>query len=226
MRLSKQLRLILVGTCTVALLLGATAAQATAGTSTPKPAAPGYFIINLSSGVQVGNATFYPTGHLPEGTIAVVPEPDGSLPATRTQLDQIVAAKARGDAITVQRIQAEIALGDMQPAVECHSYVAPYHAWSGDYTGGGVIGLTESARVTYSFGVTEGTNQQAAGQGLGYYYGYNGSDFGLWKAWYTIGTATSGENAVASLPWGESIGRAHFMAYSIALSLATGCFTP
>lgn len=229
MRLSRGVRLVLTGICAMALL-GTTAAQATAAVSTSETPTPGYYIIDRATAVQVGDATFYPLKNLPEGTITVMPDPDGSLPVTTAQLDRIVAAKASGDATVMRRVQAEIQAETQPAAVEalasCWGYVAPYHMWSGVYLGTAIWGYDESARVTYSFGVTPGTNQQAAGQGVGWWYGYNGSDFGLWRAWYNIGTATSLSSPSYTVPWGENLARTEFKAYSINFSLATGCWMP
>lgn len=80
--------------------------------------------------------------------------------------------------------------------------------------------------MTYNFNVTFGSNQSAGGQGLGYYQGYNGSEFGVWSKWYGLGIATSGSNGGATVPWGEVLAVAKFKARSNTIHAATGYFWP
>lgn len=55
----------------------------------------------------------------------------------------------------------------------------------------------------YNFSVNQG-GARVSFQGLGYYKGYNGSDFGLWSKYYLINSGTSGTNSV---PWGNVSGK-------------------
>ncbi len=76
----------------------------------------------------------------------------------------------------------------------------------------------------YWFSVQDGTQQWACSQGLGYYRGYNGSDFGVWSKWYQTGCAKGGPKSTStSVPWGYvwAIPKMRFQSQHYA-ALATG----
>jgi len=73
--------------------------------------------------------------------------------------------------------------------------------------------------------VTDGTNQQALGQGRGWWRGYNGSEFGVWAKW-SIGLATSMNPQQYRVPWGQVMATTSFKAYSTMIFLAQGVWAP
>lgn len=83
----------------------AEAAAAQAASSASVVAGPGYVVLDPgASGVVAPDGTFLPTGDLPEGTLVVVREPDGSLPGgiSLAELEELLAAQARGDLAPIE----------------------------------------------------------------------------------------------------------------------------
>lgn len=178
------------------------------------------------------DAVFYPTGEISDDTLVVIPNDDGTLPfgLTRAQVTTLAAlSPAARDAALADVIPAEaVGTSSLAPAAinPGHSYTATA-AWSSAWSGNNIWGYDESAKVSYVFSVTQGTNQQAAGLGLGYYRGYNGSQMGVWSSWYGLGIASSNSNGGATVPWGSVLATAKFKAMStIPLHLAIGRFWP
>lgn len=199
---------------------------------------PKLFVVDPSaSGVTKTSdgSTFYPTGDIPDDTTIVIPNSDGSLPGglTLRQIqDQVAQVRAAADAPIQLEVaspsSAEISQGaiTVQPTSSTPTYVygTAFNTLSKVYKGQEIIGLTNTATAGYGFNVTEGTNQEALGSGLGYYRGYNGTTLGLWSSWYSLGIASSGTNGGKTVPWGNVAGQAQFRAYGMSLSLVAGRF--
>lgn len=231
----KVIRLILIPLSALTLF-APVATSARGDTGDEGGSGPGYVVVQPSDAVHTKTGTFYPTGPIDSDTVIVIAESDGSLPSglSDDELSQIVAAMRAGDA-TAARLAVgpgtQIS-GAPNPSASSaaarltkYQWSAPPLGWGSPVYGNNIIGWNDSARITYAFGVTAGTNQQALGHGLGYYRGYNGSDFGVWSKWYAVGTATGSSEGHGSVPWGNVIGRARFKGYSQTLHLALGTFS-
>ena len=87
----------------------------------------------------------------------------------------------------MSRLRRSVNQDDNMPyAYEGHSTVN----WSQAFIGGSHIGLNWSELLYYRLNVNAFTNQSNAGLGLGFYQGYNGSDFGIGLAGTTSGSQT------------------------------------
>ena len=193
------------------------------------PNAPDYVIVYPSEAVTTSRGTFYPTGPVDEDTIVVIANEDGTLPGglTEAQVRELAAGGSAARAVVEDMdLDSPSMASDVVMPMASHSYAAVYNKWSIEYSGANIWGYDSSTRVSYTFSVTEGTNQQATARGLGYYYGYNGSELGYWAQWYALGLASDGSPGGAQVPWGAVIATAKFKAMSTVLHLAIGYFTP
>jgi hypothetical protein len=194
-----------------AALLIASGGTAQALGSNPTPTTtPGQQVVVIDPhgpGVTTtANGTFYPTGHLPANTLTVVPDDNGNFPGglTAAQIRQTVkesgvaGLKAAVDSRTTLATASAATVTPM--SVNGTGYSAIPSVWSAPHSGPTVWGTVDTKRTTYIFDVTAETNQNACGQGTGYYQGYNGSQFGLWSAWYGLGCATSNSDGSNTVP--------------------------
>ncbi|MFT4210628.1 MAG: hypothetical protein QM626_02045 [Microbacterium sp.] len=201
--------------------------SASSATTVPDAAAAdaaGYIIVGPSDAVETDHGTFYPTGNISPDTLVVIAEADGSLPGgiTESELQTYVAERRAG---VEESSTTEIAPSDTVTPFLTSSYSATSTGWSGAYTGGSLIGWDSSATAYYSFTVGVGTSQVNAGQGLGYYVGYNGSSFGTWSAWYGLTSAAQNYTGGGSVPWGNVAATTKFRAKCAASTLCYGDFT-
>jgi hypothetical protein len=175
--------------------------------ATPTSEDPGYVIVDVSSAVQVGDRVFYPTGPIDADTVVVIPGPDGSLPGGMTE--------------------AQLA------AVVAHQIIpiSPYTVTGWAAPGGGgygpistaanyVIGTSSDTKWGYSFNVNgDVALSGATGVALGFYEGYNGSTFGTWQAWYSLGfVGVGGSSPTTYVPWGTTCAYPKFQAASALAS--------
>lgn len=96
-----------VGTTLVAaslLLLNGSVTVASASDTVPDSVTRGYVILDPTSAETAGSGVFYPTGDIPDGTLVVVRNDDGSLPGglTVAQLELLIEAQARGDYAAIE----------------------------------------------------------------------------------------------------------------------------
>jgi len=253
--MAKRLRTMIAASAGSALLLavaGLSATSAEAAPAQPSIVVAGPAVVTATPQALTAGATtlaagagaaakFYPTGPVAEDALVIIPNDDGTLPfgLTQAQVKKLAALEpAQRDVALAKLIgtqpSATVTATSMSAAAPVatatslggHTYSAAA-VWSAPWTGDNIWGYDSTARVTYSFNVTAGTNQQAAGQGLGYYRGYNGSTLGTWSAWYGLGIASDGAASGGSVPWGSVLAPAQFKAKStIALHLAFGSFWP
>lgn len=146
--------------------------------------AEGFMVVEPNDGVSVGGATFYPTGEIADSTLVVIANDDGSLPAG---VSDSIAARSGGT---------------VAPRYTLWPWSSTSAGYSGAYTGGSLIGLNDSTTATYTFNTSQGFNERASGQGLGFYRGYYGSQFGVWEKWYYVGNTGFAETG-AAVPWGN-----------------------
>lgn len=200
----------------------------------------GYVIVNPKSSATVhlpDGRTFMPTGEISPETLVVITDPDGSLPGSMTQTDlTTMVAEQRTKRANNQAVADQATLLSAQPAKSTkksdtefttmgqRSYSVGY-SWN-QFSGSSQIGMTDSTRLYYWHSVTQGTQQWVEGQGLGYYRGYNGGTFGTWSAFYAMGTAKSGANGGASIPWGNTAAVTQFRARSLNSPIAGGFWGP
>ncbi len=157
----------------------------------PSIVVAGPAVPNAAAAKQEGSgaAVFHPTGTVSDDTLVVIPNDDGTLPfgLTSAEVEEFAAlSPTSGDAALATLIPPEaVAASAISPAAinSVHPYTATA-VWSAAYSGNNIWGWDDTARVSYTFSVTEATNQQAAGQGLGHYRGDNGSEMAVWSAWY------------------------------------------
>lgn len=233
--LRRASRIGLAATCVIAL----TAAMSTAADAkpAPKPEPADYVIVDPhgKNAVETAEGTFMPiTGTIDASTLIVVVNPDGTLPGglTTAEVATLAEARAAGDVATIESLgfsadgQALAApTGGVTALATAYQYAAAPYVWSAAYRGSSLWSGSSTFKAYYSFSVTPGTNQQATGQGLGYYVGYNGSQLGTWAKWYGVGIATDGSNGGAYVPWGNVLATAQFKAMSTVPHGAIGYFT-
>lgn len=160
--------------------------------------ARGYLIVQESAGKVSEGGTFFETGPISEDTLLVIANSDGSLPAgVSTELLSSIASERRA-AVEPESEVPQNATTD----TTTYSWSATSTEQSGDYTGGSLIGMSDTTRAVYPFSTAAGFAQGAAGSGLGFYRGYNGSEFGAWSRYYGLGATTS-VGISKAIPWGN-----------------------
>jgi hypothetical protein len=176
----------------------------------------GFIVVdpNAPDVVHKGNATFIPTGPVDANTVIVVRGDDGSLPGGMT-LDQVAAKVSSGAGV--------------QPMTFCDGLTvwgAKIRSYSNISSAQCSMAGNPDAHVSYLFWVTPGTEQWALGYGLGNYLGYNGSDFGLWSQYYSLGQASSDSPGGNTVPWGNVWGYPKFYAFDLSYTFfAAGVWT-
>lgn len=190
---------------------------------------PGVVIVGPADAIQVGSATFYPTGPIDEDTLVVVADDDGNLPGgiTEAQLARIVAARAAGDDVALARA-LESAEAGVAPRAVGIQWAAPLGMVWGLTAKGttALTGTTSSVRVRFTFGVNQASAQVALGRAIGYYMGYNGGEYGKWSAWYGVGTASAGSDGTGTVPWGNTMAVSQFQGKSMKIqSIAAGQYS-
>jgi hypothetical protein len=199
-------------------------------TATKLDESTGYVIIDRAKGVKKGDATFYPTGPISADTMVVITEPDGSLPngLTVAQLDTIAAgraaAKSSNSATSGLSSNISVTASGTVTLLGTWGYSANSTGWT-VATGGTNIGWNDSARVGYAWTVQQGTSQNNAGSGLGYYRGYLGSTFGTWSQWYGLGYATSDAAGYGTVPWGSVTATMQFRARCGSSTICSGLWS-
>ncbi len=182
----------------------------------------GYIIVSSEDSVRgEDESVFFPTGPISEGTLVVVALPDGSLPGglTVAKLDQLVAEKRSRNSL-----QGGGGGGTLLSNFP-YAYAATSTGMSSAYTGQSLIGADPTAVASYVFNAQINSTQLNAGQGLGYYRGYNGSVFGTWQAWYNLGTGSADQVGGGTAPWGEVAAVEKFRARCVTTTVCNGGFT-
>lgn len=179
--------------------------------------------------VRRGDATFYPTGPIGQDDVVVILDDKGKIPggASIAALREWIASGREGPAPSTSGEVVETRNRMVIPLAGCGgvSYAAAPYVWSREYSYcSSIAGATASTRVSYVFSVTDGSNQEASGLGQGWYQGYNGSQFGVWSAWYGLGIADGASNTGALVPWGNVWAVPKFKAMSTMLAGAFGYF--
>ena len=182
----------------------------------------GYIVVGPSDAQVAGDATFYPTGPISDDTLVVIKDSDGNLPGGLTTSDlQTLVQQKRAGTLTTSADETTAPSSVVTPLTTYYSWSATSFQWSGSYAGGSLIGWDDSATATYYFRTKDATSETAAGDGIGYYRGYNGSTFGTWSSWYALGNAGTSGHTKAGIPWGNVAAVKKFEALC---TTSTACF--
>ncbi len=191
----------------------------------------GYVVVDPSTAVHTDGATFYPTGPISSDTLVVIPDASGQLPGGLTP-DQFSAkiAALRASGAQSETISAPATAASAKAKLSPDSALVNNYAWgatsagySGPYQGDSVIGTDWSTYIPYNFDSLEGFNQLAVGLGRGHYMGYNGSSFGIWTVYYSLGSADSNGGG-ASVPWGNVADYMYFEGQCVTSTICGGYF--
>ncbi len=173
---------------------------------------------NAAGTAEDGGATFYPLPTEAEGSLIVTPEvardlhlKPGEFPASQfDNLDALANAPEKGDAILGPPFQSVSAMA----AIDHSTYFwAPVGgSWSGEIRR--LTSYNHASEKYYGWNVAPLVIFGVCTQGSGYYTGYNGGSFGLWKRWYGTGCGKSGSSRV---PWNNVLAYPTFMAKSMVV---------
>jgi hypothetical protein len=160
---------------------------------------------SFSTARSSDGATFYPTGPIGTDTLVVMPDIYEAAGLTYKDVAQIHTLVGMKEALSANS------------ATTCGATVTGiYGTWSSPVSSScSVWGTDWSVHVYYSWNVATGTYQSAAAMGLGFYQGYNGSQFGVWSQYYGLGVGASGG---ASVPWGNVASHPKVKAQSMIIS--------
>ncbi|WP_269994364.1 hypothetical protein [Arthrobacter sp. B2a2-09] len=165
-----------------------------------------------------GGATFYPLPAEAEGALIVTPEvardlhlKPGEVPVSQVgDLYALANSPETSGSISSPSVQA---VSPMAATSHYTSFWAPLGgSWSNE-----IRRLTSYSHVSekyYGWNVAPIAIFSVCTQGTGYYTGYNGGSFGLWKRWYGTGCGKSGSTRV---PWDNVLAYPTFMARSMVV---------
>lgn len=165
-------------------------------------AGDGYVIVNPAAAVTKGQATFYATGPISSDTLVVIPDRTGALPGglSRANLAKAVA-QMRSTGKLPPSLGGSPQLKAFPAASQFYAWAASSAGFSRNFQGGSIWGMSWSTKALYGFNTAPGFNQAVTGLGKGHYQGYNGSLFGVWTTYYSLGIADDSGSAVF-VPWG------------------------
>lgn len=172
----------------------------------------GYVIVQTSDAVVSSDGSmFIPISSYKEGDLVVIADSLGNLPVGLTE-QKLAQMTSSSTFVPPRSTRASYAY-----------YAYSTNNWSNAYSGWSAIGFNSSATVRYNFAAAGGTSQVNAGQGLGYYLGYNGSQYGVWSQWYNLGVASENGGG-ASVPWGNVAAVTKFRAKCATSTICGGYF--
>ncbi|MDQ0425535.1 hypothetical protein [Cellulomonas iranensis] len=188
------------------------AAAILAGTSTVASGAPlaptdrDRDVVIAANGIRQGDGrVFYPTGEIDPDTLVIIPDEDGVLPGGLSVAKgrQILEAEG-GDGLAAAIAEADAER--VSPMAASNTFITGFRPeWSEFRHFSGLIGTNDSVVANYRFAPQVGTQQWVCAKGLGYYKGYNGSEFGVWSNWYDLGCKKAGGVLwkITAVPWGN-----------------------
>ena len=199
-----SLNAIVIGVITLAMLQPASAfAAVEENASGMKDKHDGIFVIseNAAHSETVDGATFYPLPDDAKNSLIVLPEvakdvhvlPGKVAKSEETRIRSKITDRAK---LSTETTELTPTITPMASTSLTSFWVPIGNGWTGEIRGNTY--LMGSAGKTYSWFMDGSSNTTACAQGVGYYQGYNGSSFGLWRAWYDIGC---GRSAVVGVPW-------------------------
>lgn len=173
-----------------------------------------YVLDESTSGAQkVGNSAFYPLPESSKDALVVIGDVASDLGVKKTG--------ALSSAESVQFKDKLSAAAASQPIAEALK-VAPEPEYDDGSTSwyappGGAWGPWHQRRISqmsadgkyYSWQVDFSSSPSVCGQGMGYWRGYNGSQFGLWEKVYPLGCGKGGYKRV---PWDNVLAYPKFQA--------------
>lgn len=179
-------------------------------------------VVFAGQGVEQENGdVFYETGPVSADTLIVVPDDNGLMPGGLTR-QEAVKTYAEGGVAGLRRAmdstrEAE-GSASSAPLGSSLDASASVNAISQTFITGlcctwqqfthptALWGWDDTATVNYRYAVQAGTRQSACAEGRHYYRGYNGSDFGVWSTWSSLGCKSAGIGwKTASFWWGSII---------------------
>lgn len=200
------------------------AAAPPASTTPPNGSAPAVsqkvFVAATPASGSSGPA-FYPLPEEAKDSLILLPEVARSLGLPAGQVDESrrpeIVEKLSTLDLTKSEVNSKTALKGSKP----QPMAAQEYLWSpfAFTPGGGYSGpyrrsssFIGSNGFDYQWMIAAGSNSQACTQGAGYYRGYNGGSFGLWKDWYGLGCGYRGG---AHVPWDNVAAYPELMARSM-----------
>jgi len=197
-----------------------------ANAATPNDEQGGYVIADPGAARVTEEGVFYPTGKIAADTVVVIPQADGSLPngMTTAKLERLYGPR---HSLPVSARSGEVSPRSVSTAAASnYAYLASSaSSWSRSFAGPNIIGADAGVKIHYRFTVASSTSQTNAGQGLGYYRGYNGSEFGTWSKWYNLGVADTRTPGSTSVPWGNVSAQTKFRAKCATSTICSGSFS-
>ena len=176
-------------------------------------------------------SSFYPLPEEAKGSLIVVPEVAISLGLPAGQVSESQRPEILEKLSTLDLTKSEAVPDTSLRGSNSQPLAAQEYLWSpfsflpgGSYYGpykrsSSFIG---SNGFDYQWLIAAGSNSQACTLGAGYYTGYNGGSFGLWKNWYGLGCGYSGG---AHVPWDNVAAYPELMAKSMyGLTGGSGLF--
>lgn len=165
-----------------------------------------------------GGATFYPLPTEAEGALIVTPEvakdlrlKPGGVPVS--QVGKLYASANSPEESYPFLAPSLQAVSAMAATNHYTSFWAPLGgSWSGEIQR--LTSYSHASEKYYGWSVAPPAIFGVCTQGSGYYTGYNGGSFGLWKRWYGTGCGKSGSSRV---PWDNVLAYPTFMAKSMVL---------
>ena len=183
----------------------------------------GIYVIDGDGETFGDGATFYELPESAKGALIITPEVAKDLglrggQVAKTDESRVLemAGAAALASTNKQETTTESQASTMAAlASDWTNFVAPLGGgWSPAISRGTVH--NHVSEKYYNFYVDPFSYGSACGQGSGYYTGYNGGSFGLWKNWYGLGCGTSGGGRV---PWDNVMAYPEFMARAMQVYL-------
>jgi hypothetical protein len=193
---------------------------------------PDIFVASEPPRSEAG-ATFYPLPEKARGSLIILPEvaadlglPSGPLDASERQRVLAGISNLPVAASGTNEAQATRNGISTQPTAAQSYFWSPFSFFPGGSYSGAYrrnASFIGSSGFDYQWQVAAGSNSQACTLGAGYYQGYNGGSFGLWKDWYGLGCGRGGG---AHVPWDNVAAYPELMAKSMyGLTGGSGLFT-
>lgn len=174
----------------------------------------GIYVV-AEDGIPVGDSTFMPLPEVARGALIITPEVAKDLglksgKVSKAEESRVVDAASKAKSKTSAEPSAEL---QAVASSAWTNFWAPIGGgWSPVIQRNGVHNHT--SEKYYSWYVASTANGTVCTQGTGYYTGYNGSTFGLWKSWYGLGCGTSGNVRV---PWDNVMAYPEFQARAMQI---------
>jgi hypothetical protein len=187
----------------LAVLLPTSAGTANAATQDKAPSAEtqynGIFVVSETAVAPEaeGAATFIPLPENARQSLVVLPEVARKLDLKPGKVAKSDEARVFGELGSPGgKKKSEPTVTPMANSDYTNFYAPIGGGWSGEIRRN--TSFIGSAGHYYNWYMDGSSSTTVCGQGVGYYQGYNGGSFGLWRAWYDVGC---GRAATVRVPW-------------------------